>query len=106
MYIQLKKLSLKSLEQLCFKTDHSGWWMEVEEEESLKMIQKFQKFLKFQMDLLEVEPNWLGAGQCGHGTLTSPELRTAACGRHELGRSWIHTCGGEEYLSCQLLANL
>ncbi|GKG63239.1 hypothetical protein Tco_0638886, partial [Tanacetum coccineum] len=55
--IQLKQLSLKSLEQLCFETDHSGWWDEL---------------------------NQLGAGQCGRGPLTSPKLRTATCGLYEL----------------------
>ncbi|GKF47596.1 hypothetical protein Tco_0137398 [Tanacetum coccineum] len=72
-------MSLKSLEHLCFKTEYSGWWM---------------------------EPNRLGAGQCDRGPLTSPELRIAACGIHELSRSWIPTCGGEESLSCQLLEQI
>ncbi|GJZ19144.1 hypothetical protein Tco_0555734 [Tanacetum coccineum] len=73
---------------------------EVGGRESIKTIQKLQKFLKFHMDLLEVEvgvadePNRLGAGQCGREPLTSPELHTAACGLHELGRSWIpQACG-------------
>ncbi|GKD42570.1 hypothetical protein Tco_1267215, partial [Tanacetum coccineum] len=44
--------------------------MEVEDEESLEMIQKLQKF---RIDLLE--PNRLGVGQCDWGPLTSPELR-------------------------------
>ncbi|GKG00091.1 hypothetical protein Tco_0301781, partial [Tanacetum coccineum] len=45
-------------------------------------------------------PNQLGVGQCDHGPLTSPKLRTASCDLHELGRNWIPTCGGEESLSC------
>ncbi|GKD18701.1 hypothetical protein Tco_1207859, partial [Tanacetum coccineum] len=36
----------------------------------------------------------LGAGQCDHGPLTSPELRISFCDLHELGRNWIPTCGG------------
>ncbi|GKG56412.1 hypothetical protein Tco_0579736, partial [Tanacetum coccineum] len=37
--------------------DHSSGWMEVEEEEeeAIKMIQKLQKLLEFQMNLLVVE---------------------------------------------------
>ncbi|GKD75133.1 hypothetical protein Tco_1333415 [Tanacetum coccineum] len=53
-----------------------------------------------------LQPNRLGAGQCDREALTSPELRTASCGLHELGRNWIPICGGEESLLCQLLANL
>ncbi|GKB80558.1 hypothetical protein Tco_0947453 [Tanacetum coccineum] len=100
----LKQLSLKSLGQLCFLTDHSSWLMEMEEEVAIKMIQKFKKLLKFQMDLQV--PNQLGAGQSDHGPLTSPELRTASCDLHELCKSWFPTYGGEESLSCQFLANL
>ncbi|GJX78395.1 hypothetical protein Tco_0325206 [Tanacetum coccineum] len=127
MYIQLKSLSLKSLGQLCFLTDHSGWWIKVEEEEAVKIIQKRQKLLKFQIDLQVVEegvvdevetqlvflvtcvsfssffvlqPNQLGAIQSDHGPLTSPELRTASCDLHELHRIWFPTCDGEESLSC------
>ncbi|GKC11469.1 hypothetical protein Tco_1008251, partial [Tanacetum coccineum] len=128
------KFTLGILGQLCFLTDHSGWWMEVEEEEeAVETIQKRQRILKFQMDLQVVEegvadevetqvvflvthvsfssffmlqPNQLGAGQSDHGPLTSPELRTASCDLHELRRIWFPTCGGEESLSCQLLANL
>ncbi|GKC71561.1 hypothetical protein Tco_1117444, partial [Tanacetum coccineum] len=48
----LKSLSLKSLGQLCSLTDHSGWWMEVEEDEAVETI---QKLLKFQLDLQVVE---------------------------------------------------
>nr|GEY32716.1 hypothetical protein [Tanacetum cinerariifolium] len=43
-----------SLGQLYFYTDHSGWWMKVKEE-AIKMIQKLQAILKFQMDLLVVK---------------------------------------------------
>ncbi|GJZ10894.1 hypothetical protein Tco_0545653 [Tanacetum coccineum] len=32
-----------SLGQLCFLADHSGWWIEMEEEEAVEMIQKRQK---------------------------------------------------------------
>ncbi|GKD42876.1 hypothetical protein Tco_1267521 [Tanacetum coccineum] len=96
--------------------------MEVEEDEAIKRIQKLQKLLEFQINLLVREekvadeketqmvfsvkrvsfssffvlkPNQLGAGQYDHGPLTSLELRTAACGLYELGRSWIPTCDGE-----------
>ncbi|GJT46616.1 hypothetical protein Tco_0955331 [Tanacetum coccineum] len=31
-----------------------------------------------------LQPNQLGAGQCDHGPLTSPELRTASCDLPEL----------------------
>ncbi|GJW62275.1 hypothetical protein Tco_0111610 [Tanacetum coccineum] len=107
------KFTLGILGQLCFLTHHSGWWMEVEEEEAVKMIQKSQKLLKFQIDLQVVEervadevetqvvflmthvsfssffvlqPNQLGAGQSDHGPLTSPGLCTASCDLHELRR--------------------
>ncbi|GJV33684.1 hypothetical protein Tco_1394084 [Tanacetum coccineum] len=119
-------LSLRSLEQLCFLTDHSGCWIEVEEVEAIKTTQKLQKILKFQMYLLVVkeevadevetrvvfsvnhvsfssffvlQPNQLGASQCDHGPLTSPELRTTSCNLHELCRSWFPTFIGEESLS-------
>ncbi|GKG55408.1 hypothetical protein Tco_0572048, partial [Tanacetum coccineum] len=44
--------------------------------------------------------NQLGAGQCDHRLLTSPELHTAFCDLHKLGRNWIPTCSGEESHSC------
>ncbi|GJT13512.1 hypothetical protein Tco_0860554 [Tanacetum coccineum] len=53
-----------------------------------------------------LQPNQLGAGQYDHGPLTSPELSPTFCDLHELGRNWIPTCGGEESLSCRLLASL
>ncbi|GKG12332.1 hypothetical protein Tco_0346569 [Tanacetum coccineum] len=104
--------------------------MEVEEEEAIKTI---QKILEFHMNLLVVEeevadevktqvvfsvnhvsfssffvlqPNQLGASQCNHMPLTSPELCITSCDLYELGRNWIPTCSGEESLSCWLLASL
>ncbi|GJX84757.1 hypothetical protein Tco_0335531 [Tanacetum coccineum] len=85
--------------------------MEVEEEAVIEMIQKLQRLLKFQMDLLVVDeevadkvdthvvfkvnpvsfssflvlqPDQIGVDQCDHGPLTSPELYTTSCDLHEL----------------------
>ncbi|GKA55181.1 hypothetical protein Tco_0754130 [Tanacetum coccineum] len=67
--------------------------------------------MKFQMDLQVVEeevadePNSLGRSQSITVHLTLTELRTDSCDLHELRRIWFPTCGGEESLSCQLLAS-
>ncbi|GKB26817.1 hypothetical protein Tco_0866218 [Tanacetum coccineum] len=60
--------------------DHAK--MEVEEEEAIEMIQKLQKLLEFQMNLLVVKEEV--ADECNHGPLTSLELRTTFCDLYEI----------------------